>query len=156
MLQEVNNLRYIEPLTGEECKLTAEQRTLLLDKLSKKDKIEFGDIRKSLGFLETVKFNLESGHRKNLWGHPTDAALANKNIFGKDWYGKSNADRDAIVRDVLELDDRELLERAKSEWGLSKEAAERLASLQLPEGYLHLSRVALEKLLPHVDAQDCC
>jgi CRISPR-associated endonuclease Csn1 len=151
MLQEVNNLRYVEPKSRDELPLTGEQRALLLDKLSKKKEMAFDEIRKALGFLETVKFNLETGHRQKLLGHATDAALGNKKVFGPGWSDRPDAERDAIVRSVLELDDRELLHRATSEWGLPVEAATALADVELPEGYLHLSRTALEKLVPHME-----
>jgi CRISPR-associated endonuclease Csn1 len=151
LLQEVNNLRYIEPESGDECTLSPEQRVLLIDKLSKKDKMAFADIRKVLGFLDTIRFNLESGHRTKLLGNVTDFALANTKIFGKTWHEKCDSDKDAIVLAVLESDDRELLHRAKTEWGLSDEAAQGLLEVDLPEGYLHLSRNALEKLVPHLE-----
>ncbi len=151
VLQEVNNLRYIEPDSGEEYALTREQRALLLDKLSKQKEMTFDKIRQALGFLDTVRFNLESGHRKKLWGHVTDVAMAGKNGFGKAWHNRPDVEKDAIVQAMLELDDRELIDRARTKWGLTGEAAERLLAIDLPEGYLHLSRSALEKLVPHME-----
>lgn len=151
MLQEVNNLRYVEPKSREELRLTAEQRTLLLDKLSKKSEMSFDEIRKSLGFLETVRFNLEAGHRTKLRGNSTDAVLSAKKIFGPKWFDRPEPERDAIVRAVLDLDDRELVGRATADWGLSPDGAAALCGAALQEGYLHLSRTALEKLVPHME-----
>src|SRR5262249_23379601 len=59
LLQEVKNLRYIDPATGDEYPLSTEQRTLLLDKLSRSKEMTFDQIRKALGFLESIPFNLE-------------------------------------------------------------------------------------------------
>jgi CRISPR-associated endonuclease Csn1 len=68
LLQEINNLRYIDPDAHEECKLSAQQRELLIEYLSTREKATFDDIRKKLGFLESVKFNLERGKRpKKAW-----------------------------------------------------------------------------------------
>jgi CRISPR-associated endonuclease Csn1 len=151
ILQELNNLKYEEPQSGDEVTLSPQQRESLLGKLSEREKMSFGEICNALGFLEKVKFNLESGHRKNLQGHVTDAALAGKNAFGKRWHTFTETKRNAIVRALLELDDRELVELATTEWGLPHDAAQRLLNVQLPEGYLHLSRTALEKLVPPME-----
>lgn len=63
LLQEVNNLKYIDLDTHWEQKLDDKQRRLLLDKLSHTKEMTFDQIRKALGFLENVKFNLERGER---------------------------------------------------------------------------------------------
>lgn len=151
ILQDVNNLRYIEPESGDEFPLSIEQRTVLLERLSRKKEMTFDDIRKTLGFLETVKFNLESGHRVKLQGHVTDAALANKNVFGREWHDRPESTKDAIVRAMLELDDRELLRVATTAWRLSDDAARRLLEVDLPDGYLRFSRAALERLVPPME-----
>jgi CRISPR-associated endonuclease Csn1 len=151
LLQEVNNLRYIEPESGDELTLSDDQRALLLDKLAKHREMKFDTIRSELGFLDSVRFNMETGNRTKLLGHVTDAELANTNVFGKAWREKPDAEKDAIVRAVLDLDDRELLYCATNKWGLSTEAAERLLGVELPSGHVHLSRRALEKLVPHME-----
>lgn len=61
LLQEVNNLRYLDPATGVERPLSARQRTLLLDKLSRTKEMTFDRIRTASGFLDSVPFNLERG-----------------------------------------------------------------------------------------------
>ena len=68
LLQEVNNLRYIDPDTHTERTLTEDQRKLLLDKLNRTKDMTFDQIRKALGFLESVKFNLERGKRSKIQG----------------------------------------------------------------------------------------
>jgi len=123
----------------------------LLEKLSACKEMTFDKIRAALGFQNTIRFNLELGHRKKLWGHVTDAAMAGGNGFGKAWHKRPEPEKDAIVQAVLELDDHELVDRAKREWGLSDAAAQRLLKIDLPEGYLHLSRKALENLVPHLE-----
>jgi CRISPR-associated endonuclease Csn1 len=148
LLQEVNNLKYFDPDTREEKGLDREQRTLLLDKLSKSPKMDFEKIRKELGFIDSISFNLERGERKSLKGMPTDCALLR--IFGKAWNDFPESRKNEIVRSLIEADDDKLLALA-AEWGLAPESVENLASVEMPDGYSSLSRVALEKLIPHME-----
>lgn len=151
LLQEVNNLRYYDPGTREERGLTDEQRTLLLDKLSRAAKMDFDAIRKALGFIDSIRFNLERGERKSLKGLPVDAALGRKELFGQRWHQFPEQQKDQIVRALIEQSDDELRRTAVEHWGLPPEAAERLLAIDLPDGYASLSRAALEKLLPHME-----
>jgi len=150
LLQEVNNLRYFDPDVREERPLTSEQRTLLLDKLSKVAKKDFDGIRKELGFIESIPFNLERGHRKFIKGMPTDAALAGKELFGRRWHEFPEARKNEIVRKLIDADD-DKLPSLVQEWGLPPESIDKLATVDLPDGYAALSRMALEKLLPHME-----
>lgn len=152
LLQEVNNLQYIDEDTGEVRPLSPDQRATLLGKLERRRDMSFDDIRTALGLLESVKFNLERGERAKLKGMVTDAELANRNIFGKAYWELPDATKDAIVRAVLdEEDESRLVERAMTEWRLDEPAAQRFAAMDLPSGYLHLSRMALEKLVLHME-----
>ncbi|MFM8328040.1 MAG: hypothetical protein ACKN9U_24530, partial [Pirellulaceae bacterium] len=65
ILQEVNNLSYIDPNTKQTTLLDEGQRKRLIAKLMTKDKMTFDDIRKALGKLDGVRFNLEKGERSN-------------------------------------------------------------------------------------------
>jgi CRISPR-associated endonuclease Csn1 len=153
LLQEVNNLRLLESTHGEERPLRPEERKHLLAILSEQKELDFDKIRKKLGFLESVRFNLERGDRKKLNGMPTDALLAHRDLFGKAWYKRPEDEKNAIVRTLLDdhLDDPEKLRRATEEWGLTRDAAQELLDVDLPDGYASLSRVAIEKLLPHLE-----
>ncbi|RIK84573.1 MAG: type II CRISPR RNA-guided endonuclease Cas9 [Planctomycetota bacterium] len=150
LLQEVNNLRYVDPATGDDCRLDEQQRTLLIDKLAQKKELSFNDIRKTLNFSENVTFNLERGKRTKLLGMVTDATLAAKGLFGPAWYKRPETQRDEIVRTLIHADDDEIRRRAISDWGVSPDVAEALVDVDLPSEYLGLSRMALEKLLPHM------
>ncbi|MBX9791407.1 MAG: type II CRISPR RNA-guided endonuclease Cas9 [Pirellulales bacterium] len=155
LLQEVNNLRVL--VGGRiERQLTAEERDKALAYLVARKDSSFDDLRrKSLGLLDNDLFNLEAGGRKSLWGMPTDSTLANKKYFGSSWHKRPSAERDAIVRALIDLnrDDDKLRERALSDWGLDAEHAESLLSVanKLPQGYASFSRKAIEKLLPHLE-----
>ncbi len=155
LLQEVNNLRFIDPDSGEVRHLSPEHRTLLLDKLSRKKEMKFDEIRKALGFIESIRFNLEEGGRDKLQGMETDALLGKKGIFGPAWHEKPEDWRNEVVQTLIdsELEEREVNHRAENQWGLDPAATEKLldAVKDLPQGHLHLSRLALTKLLPHME-----
>jgi CRISPR-associated endonuclease Csn1 len=152
LLQEVNNLKYVNPDTGVECRLAdnPQQYELLLDKLSTTKEMTFDQIRKELGFLESVRFNLEEGKRTKLKGMVSDALLAGTKLFGKSWYKRSETERDEIVLALTdpERNEVEVLRLAVEQWRLDPETADRLLDVDLPSGYLHLSRKALAKLVP--------
>ncbi len=152
MLQEVNNLRYIDPDTNEEMQLDEQHRALLLDKLAKSREMDFEKIRKTLGFLETVQFNLEAGKRKKIQGMVTDAMLASKNAIGPAWH-KLPEDRKNAIVDLLarSVDDDETHERLTTDYGLTAEQADAALDAELPPGYVNLSLKAIEKLLPYME-----
>jgi len=153
LLQEVNNLEYIDPDTHTEHKLAPDQRQLLLDKLNRTKEMTFDQIRKALGFLESVKFNLERGSRSKIKGVPVDAMLAATKVLGKKWYDREEEQKDKIVAVLLdnERDDDAVLERAVREWGMSPKQADAMLGVDFPAGYGNLSLMALERLLPHLE-----
>jgi CRISPR-associated endonuclease Csn1 len=152
-LQEVNNLRLLDPATAQERPLTPEQRTQLLDYLARSKERKFSEIRKKLGLLETQRFNLERGERDRLLGMPTDHGLAQKVLFGKGWWDRPDTEKNDIVRVLLDdhLSEAEKLRRATAEWGLTLEAAEQLLDAEFPEGYARYSRKAIAKLLSSLE-----
>jgi CRISPR-associated endonuclease Csn1 len=139
------------PATGDEQPLSKQHRALLLDKLSKTKEMTFDQIRKALGFLETIPFNLEGGKRKKLQGMVTDAILADKKLFGPAWHTRKNAEKTQIARCLIHGTEAEIRRQATDGWGLEAEAAERLLDVDLPAGYIRLSIAALEKLVPHME-----
>lgn len=150
MLQEVNNLRYIDLSAGNrnESPLSAQQRVLLLSKLGGKDRMTFDQIRNALGFTESVRFNLEKGKRPYLLGMVVDAAMAK--ATGAQWHDRPEEQKDEIVRVLInnEREDDAILRRAQEQWGMTAEqAASALDDVDFPAGYLHLSLKAIDRLL---------
>lgn len=149
MLQEVNNLRYIDPDRNTECALTDEQRILLLDKLSKSDKATFDQMRNWFGFIESIRFNLENGKRTKIDGHKTDVLMARA---WKPWHQQSEDFKNHVVRILLDpkLDDSGVMnELHKAD--IDTSAATALAAVDLPAGYGSLSLKAIAKLNPHLE-----
>ena len=155
LLQEVNNLRLIDPDHNIERPLAKEERAVLLGKLSVAKDRTFDQIRKDLGFLESVKFNLEKGSRAKLWGLPVDNALRNNKAFGKAWDKLPDEDRNQIVRRLIDndRDDDVIIDWLAADFGLDEDHAEDVLKRaeQFPAGYLNLSRAALKKLLPYME-----
>lgn len=148
--QEVNNLRIIAGHDGEIKELQPEQREKVLALLFRKKEVTFDELRKSLKLLENDGFNLEAGERKKLKGMETDCLLAHKSLFGKAWFERDEAERDSIVRSLLDDEEDVIMARATSEWGLSTESAADVASVSLPEGYASYGRETLRRLLPFI------
>ncbi len=151
LLVEVNNLRTIDSTTRTEGRLDDEQRTLLLDKLSRCEKMTFDQIRKALGFLESVHFNLEKGKRSFLHGAPVDARMAK--VTGKSWHDRPEEEKNEIVRLLIdnEREDDALAERLTSEFGMTAETADAALGADFPSGHVHLSLKAINRLLPHLE-----
>ncbi len=151
LLQEVNNLRIIDPDRYEERPLSSDERKLLLDKLATVEKLDFSQIRKVLGFLESVKFNLERGQRPKLLGMKTDWLLAK--AAGKSWHDRSEGEKDAIVRILLDpsLGDEVVRTKLVADHACDADAAARLMDVDLPAGYSNLSLKAINKLLPFLE-----
>lgn len=153
LLTEVNNLKYIDPQSGRVCPLDQTQRRLLLDHLSRRKDMSFDAIRRLLGMLETVRFNLEKGERPKLKGNGVDYVMAKESPWGSDWWELPEPRKDEIVRILADprATDEAITAMAVQKWGLSREDALKLLGVQLPAGYMSLSRKAMEKLVPHLE-----
>jgi CRISPR-associated endonuclease Csn1 len=150
MLQEVNNLRYIDPDAQAETALSAEQRKKLLDELSTREAYTFDQIRKLFRFPDTVRFNLERGKRPRIQGHETDARMAK--ALGKQWHLRPEDEKDRIVRAILASDgDLEDFACLADSLNLSSDEAAAAYRVDLRKGYVHLSLKAIDKLLPHLE-----
>lgn len=159
LLQEVNNLRLIDASKNIERPLSDDERKLLLDKLSQKKEQKFDEIRKVLGQLpdspapEQIHFNLERGKRTKLQGMIVDAAMATKKVAGPAWHKRAEEEKDTIVRMLVdnEREDDIVAGRLIEEFGFTVKGADEALGLDFPAGYVSLSLVAIDKLLPHLE-----
>jgi CRISPR-associated endonuclease Csn1 len=153
LLQEVNNLRYSDPDARgrDEMRLTDQQRKLLLDFFATHEKATFDQIRKKLGFLESVKFNLERGERSALKGMVVDCLMAK--AVSKSWHDRPDEEKDAIVRMLVdnEREDDAIVAKLVKEFGFATDEAEAALGVDFPPGYVNLSLMAIDKLLPHLE-----
>ncbi|HED53686.1 MAG TPA: type II CRISPR RNA-guided endonuclease Cas9 [Phycisphaerales bacterium] len=161
IVQEVNNLKIIDRTTGEERRLSSEERETIIGELSKRKKVSFDSMRKKLKFTDEVRFNFETDDgsgRDHLKGHETDCALAaksnkkNAGALGNDYWKLDERTRDRIVTILIDEDDEQrALELLQQRCGLTAEQAERVLGVDLPVGYASFSKYVIRKLLPHME-----
>jgi len=165
IVQEVNNLKIIDRSTGEERRLAAEERAIVIDELSKAKERTFDQIRKKLKFTEEVRFNFENDEgtgRDKLKGHLVDCLLAakpgvNKNghrtgALGKDYWKLDERTKDRIVAILIDEDSEErALTLLQKRCGLDSAQAEQVLGVNLPDGYASFSKHTIRRLLPHME-----
>lgn len=154
ILQDVNNLKVIEP-DGHSRNLKTEEKRKVLELLGKSKTVSFSTIRKKLGFLETQRFNWEyevdekGKKREKLKGDEFSATMRNKKVFGaKQWDGLSEEKKIEFNEAFVETEDDELVEFLAGECKLSNEQIDAALKVELPRGYMNFSRKAIKKLLP--------
>ena len=160
MLQEVNNLRVVDPSQEQvkERPLTTEERNLIVKYLERKKESDFDSIRKYLAKklknddAHRLQFNLEQGGRTKISAMTTDYLLASTKAYGKDWWTLQDDLRNQIVgilyKPAVTDDD---IEAALNELDIDQTIIQRLVHTHLPTGYSHLSIKALSKLLPYME-----
>jgi CRISPR-associated endonuclease Csn1 len=128
LLQTVNNLRVL-PTGQPERDLSPDERKKLIEALELKGDQSFVQIRKVLG-LKGCEFNLERGGEKRIKGNRTSADFYD--VFGERWLQMSPEERGRPVEYVHAFQRADkLAQAAKKAWGLSDEAAEKLAEISL-------------------------
>jgi CRISPR-associated endonuclease Csn1 len=150
ILQNVNNLRITSE--GITRGLTDSEKKKIIAALETEGDLTFGRIKSKelLGLQRRDKFTLEKGNQKGLIGDRTTLAL--RPIFKEKWDKLSEDEREALVEDILSMeDDDALMRRAMKAWGLNPEEAKELSELELEPDYCNLSKKAMKKLIPHME-----
>ncbi len=148
---EVRNIKVTTP--GErERELDHDERELLVAALLGSKERKFEQIVKLLGLPDGTRVNLRTVARDKIDGDQTGAVLRAKKCFGKAGWSKLSLERQQeIVERLIEDEDAGALEDwLQDEFGLSEAAAEAVAGARLPQGTGHLSKAAIERLLPHM------
>ena len=99
-----------------------------------------------------ARVNLATSARKILDGDLTAAVLGHRDRFGKQNWAAFGIDRQQqVVERLLEAEDHEeVVAWLKDEFSVGDSAAEKVATASLPPGTAHLSKAAIERLLPHM------
>lgn len=157
LVQDVNNL-IVQNRDGSEDKLSGDQRKILLDELGQKEKLTFDKIRQKLGLMETEKFNAEykigrSGKTvESLKGDNFSWSMRSKNIFGpKKWDAIDEQEKMKLNEWLVELEDDQLKEKLRNEYGFDDKQIEPVLKISLPQGYMSFSRKAIIKLLEFME-----
>jgi CRISPR-associated endonuclease Csn1 len=153
ILQEIANLR-IAPRGEAARPLTKEQRDKVLHALRTKKEVKLDSLLSLLKLPSDTHVNLLGEDRKSLKGDESAVRVSSASIFGKIWHGMPFDRRTEIIRTLLDTERPEDIERiARAEWGLDEDAAEKLSTVSLPDGYVRLSEKAIGKLLPIMEFQ---
>lgn len=159
ILQDLNNLRIIHPITHEERRLTHEERESLFETLQKQKTITWDKVRKNLGLMDSETFNFEHGKKEKLKGNITACSI--RSALKAEWERLTADQQEQLVEDMLTISDEGgILKRLKGHYNFSDETAMNLAMVQLESGVMNLSRKAMRKILPYLqqgfDYSDAC
>ena len=153
VLQELNNLLVIEGL--EERPLTLDERNILRDALYRKREMSFAAITKELKLPKGTRFNLESDKRKGLKGDVLASQMSAAEALGEAWFAMSLQRQRDLAELIDHIDDAEELKKRLlvAPWSFEAIVAAQLVKVRLPDDYGSLSRKALEKIVPILDAE---
>jgi len=155
ILQTVNNLKLYNP-DGTEGDLS-EHRETIIGELCNRKEVSFDSLRKKLGLIESQIFNFEEGAaekaKAKLQGDEFVPQFK-KAIGAKAFKEFDDTDiieiNDALIDDNIADD--ELAAKLIQHYGFTEEQATGVVNISLPSGYTNFSRLALQKLLPKMEA----
>lgn len=149
LLQKLNDLEFRSFDTGE-C-LTDENRAEIKKMLLKSKEVSFDAIRKKLGV--EYSFSHEDEKNSKIEGHEINAKMSSKKAFGSKWFDISLKEQEHLVMLLASQEDERVLQKYLTECypDLSAEQIEYLLNISFPEGYCHLSRRAMLKLIPFLE-----
>lgn len=157
ILQDVNNLMVCEP-DGRKRILTEQERSIALKELFSRKEVGFDSLRKKLGLIENQTFNYEEGSldkkESKLKGDFFASEMSSKKILGKKGWEALDIATQIEINDLLlddNLADEEVIEMLKQQNGFSDAQAEAAIKISFPRGYMTYSRLAIQKLLPHLE-----
>ncbi len=148
IVQEVNNLKIVEDTTRD---LTQKEREILYEALENKKSITWRIMRKAIKLPKDARFNFENENNKRKGFDGNGTACALRPLFkehDKDWDDQSPEVQNAIVQWILDAKDEDDFLDNAPDWGFSTELQKALAKKYFPSSHGHLSRLAMEKLLP--------
>jgi CRISPR-associated endonuclease Csn1 len=146
ILQKVNDLKVIHPVTDNTEFLSAEDRMKLYRFLDTEGTQTFAAIRKHLG-LKGYVFNLEKGGDKSLRGNRTQQSMLK--VFGRFWYEFTEGKQNQIIENWRNSEsDEPLMQEAMQHLGLTATEAQLLVNEKPASDYCALSLKAIERLMP--------
>lgn len=144
-LQDITNLK----INGRP--LSADQTKAIITAISGKEKLTWAQVKKAAGLHKDTKLNLEETGKKHIPGDYTFHRMAKE--LGKKWDGLNPEQRENLYTDIETIESEgALLKRLTGVWGFSAEEADKLAKVELEDGYAAHSLKAIKKLIPHMDA----
>ena len=149
MLQEINNLRVYNPMTGEDLPLLQSEKKKLTDYLEFKSSMNWNQVRKVLGYEQERTFNLEG---KGLTGNSTLASVYK--TIPEFWVSLNSVQQGRFLEDIFSIVREEILsKRLIGYWNISEDKTniliDRRKKFEL--GRSKHSLKAFKKLLPHLE-----
>jgi CRISPR-associated endonuclease Csn1 len=149
LLEQVNNIRVADLATGEDRRLTDEERVALVSALGRQESMTAGGVKKLLK-LRGCELSIEHIGSGKLIGDRTAAAM--RKVFGDRWATMDEAQRMQALLDVHSYESADALKRRGVKyWKLDPEQAGAMADASLEPGYASLSVRAMTQLLPHLE-----
>jgi len=143
-LQDINNLQYFKPNTGQWLRISHEDKKTLISYFEHNPRVTITALKKQLGLKRLNKTNLEA---KNLKGNVTACEI--RSVIGEQWDNYEEEKQADLVEDLLSIKKKSALKtRLISHWGMSKAKAFELCLLEFEPGHGSLSLKAQKKLLP--------
>lgn len=150
LLQKVNDFQILQP-DGLRRTLTDDERKTLLNALELDGDQTFKGIRTLFKLPKGTKFSHEAGGEEKLPGNRTASKLYA--IFGGRWFTLTDEEKARIVEDVRSIRSEEVLaRRGRRMWGLDEDKAAEFGVVSLQDEYCSLSKRALGKILPLMEA----
>lgn len=159
LLSEINNLQLSDNTISPPVfrPLNEQERAYLLSQLETEETATFDQLAMWIAKLpdsppsESIQFNLQKGKRAKIKGMITDYQMAK--AIGKDWHKRPDEEKTAIVQLLLDVehDEDAVMQTLMDQFGMTAEQADAAQRVHFVKGYLHLSRVALLELLPHME-----
>ena len=150
--QDINNLSYYDPETGETgIELSQEQRKKLAEALEKTKELTWAKLRTLLGLHKKTTFNLQKveGKKRVLKGNRTTYDI--REVIGNRWDSLNGLEQELLVEDIISYKSKTgLKKRLTDKWNFSEEEATRLAVVELEEDHASLSLKAIKKILPQM------
>ncbi len=153
LLLGLNDLRLLDParLTHQARPLDPDQRARLLLRLETAGDASWTEIRSLLGLSPDTLFNPEATGSRGLPGDRLAQALLP--VFGPAWLDFDLAQQSRVAEDLRGMVKPEALAaRGRLVWSLTPDAAQALSRVVLEPGCCALSRKALARILPHLEA----
>lgn len=150
LLQKVNDLLIIEDKFNKR-PLTDQERNIVIDYLEKNGDTTFAQLRKILKLGKSTKFNLEEGGEKKIPGNRTAGAI--REVIGEIWDNMPPEQKDKLVEDIYSIiSNKALKKRLMNHWKFNAEQAEKLSEMAIEDGYCNLSRQAIDRFMPGLEA----
>ena len=148
-LQDINDLQFFDPHTETWSALSDEGRATLVTLFESTPTLTFARLRRALGLVRTIEFNLERSEVKKLKGNTTACAI--RKVL-PEWDEFSQDKQYALAEDLLTIQKKSVLKkRLINHWQFDSTTAVNLCMVEFEPGHGNFSTKAVRKLLPYLE-----